>query len=136
MSAMTPLSEIENLLRILIVEIRGLRADNRRATIPANDVTAAAELLSAIAQHRGCGWFKTEDLIGLAAVDTRLRSAIESLSQLDARHLGKTLQRLNGQEFHGLWLARGGNENGVALWSVQGSGGVTPLTPLKFLRGA
>jgi len=101
----------------LLVEVRGLRSDLRRHLHSPND-TDAAELLGAIVAARGHQCFKASELIGIAALNDRLRYALEAFDQLDARRLGKLLERLCGRELGELMLHRLKTEGGAAIWSI------------------
>ena len=101
----------------LAIEVRGLRSALRRHLHPPSD-TNAAELLCAIVAARGRQCFKSSELIGIAALNDRLRHALEAFDPLDARRLGKLLERLCGRDLGGLILHRLKTEGGAAIWSV------------------
>jgi hypothetical protein len=135
------MSEIEKLLRELLaveranlVELRGLRGDLRRAVSPpAGEIET--NLIREIAAACGARAFVSSELIGAAAVRPSLRIAIEAFGEIDARRLGKVLQRIEGRDCDGLSVVRAGDSGGGAIWVLKGSRGSDSLDSHRVHSG-
>jgi hypothetical protein len=121
--------EIATLLREMIIELRGLRGDLRRGKLSVSE--SDENLIREIQSVTGDRDFAAAEIIGAAAIIRSLRIALEAYGVIDARRLGKVLQRIDGYTLAGLRIERLGQDGTGAIWRVKGVVGVTPLTPTK-----
>jgi hypothetical protein len=115
--ARTP-DALETLLRELITEVRGLRADLARDRRPVtslsrSDRTVLARLLPAIGGVVGSELFVTRDLFESDAAALQL-----VLRGLNAKQVGRLLRRGEGQAIDGYVIQRDGTELHAVLWRV------------------
>lgn len=109
---------IETLLRELVAEVRGLRADLARqgrpdSTLSRADRAQLAQMLPAIAGVYGPETFSARDLVEDDRPAVRLVVQGRSVKQL-----GKLLARADGVAIEGLMLQRQGREYQVTQWQI------------------
>jgi hypothetical protein len=112
----TGTDDLAALLRELIDEVRGLRADQaqaRRPSLSRVDRVALDRLLPAIAGVLGSEWFLASEAVKHPAPALRL-----VLQGISAKKLGRLLKRAAGQPIGGYLVTSGGTEAGVILWQV------------------
>lgn len=120
-------SEMNALLRELVYEVRGLRADLARqagAPIPA---TSLADLVEAIASTAGDCVFTAVELeeFAEAAPPEKLQIALHAAGGTNPRRIGKLLRRLQKQEFPNWRVVEMGSDRDGILWKV---------VPASFIR--
>ncbi len=120
---------VAELLELLLAEMRGLRAD----LAPTSRVESSVAGL--IAKCPGTALpFSASDLVDHChlAQAAALRAALTDAcgGVLDARRVGKLLQRIQGVPQDGVVIRRHGEDREGALW-ICGSAGVTPATPVS-----
>jgi len=120
------------LLELLLAEVRGLRAD----LAPASRVESS--VVGLIAKCPGTALpFSASDLVDHCrlAQAAALRAALTDAcgGVLDARRVGKLLQRIQNVPQDGIVIRRHGEDREGALW-ICGSAGVTPTTPVALSR--
>ena len=109
------------LLRALVAEVQGLRADlrdhgSRRTATPAlsrADRARLARMLPAIAGVYGPDTFSSRDLAEDTAAAVRL--VVRGLS---VKQIGKLCARANGIPIHGLMVRKQDKECQVTLWQI------------------
>lgn len=104
------------LLRELVAEVRGLRADlaqRRPAVVTRTDRVRLAQLLPAIAATLGSQLFTTHELFASPAPALAL-----VLEGLTPGQVGKLLRRAIGRPIEQLVVERVGDESRRALWRV------------------
>jgi hypothetical protein len=111
-----PVSPIEALLRELVTEVKGLRADltrdGRRSHLTRADRDRLAQILPAIAGALGSEPFASRDL---SDASPGLRVVLRGLS---VKQIGRLLSRAEGVPIDGWLVERCGIEINVALWRV------------------
>lgn len=120
-SYLPPSDPIEALLREILAEVRGLRADfalQRQAPRSArllsrDDRALLARLLPAIAGVLGSEQFTSRDLAATSAPGLRF-----VLRGLSVKSIGRLLSRSEGVPIDGWLVERCGVEINVALWRV------------------
>jgi hypothetical protein len=112
-------SPVEALLRELIAEVKGLRADlartsgRRRPEIP-------DALLPILAQAVFDKAFTATEVIRHAStVDAPLRAALDGAGLSNARQLGKWFRAIEGRVIVGARLTRIGTERDGVVWRVR-----------------
>lgn len=113
---------IEALLRELVTEVRGLRADLRTAgrqtaTGSTSEPVDPAEFLATIADSVKGHPFTAGELLAHAAVDVDLAHALQGVTT--ARQLGKRLQVLADRTINSLRLERISRDATGLIWLVQ-----------------
>jgi hypothetical protein len=109
-------SEIAALLRALIAEVKGLRADGRDrrpSHLTRQDRDRLANILPVVAARRGSELFVVRELFEAESPAWRL-----VVGTLNARQVGRLLQRAEGQRIGGFVVQRDGIEVGSVLWRV------------------
>jgi hypothetical protein len=108
----------EDLLRELISEVQGLRADLNRGRAPSVDSLSDA-LLPVLAASVADKAFSAREVIQHAAlVDGLLRAALAAAGLVNARKLGKWLRAIEGRALAGLRLERIGLDRDGIIWRV------------------
>jgi hypothetical protein len=109
-----------DLLRELVEQIKGLRADLARSgsqrgthSLSREDRVLLARLLPAIAGARGSEEFTSRDLAADSSPALRL-----VLRRLSVKQIGRLLARAEGMAIDGWLVQRCGVEINVALWRV------------------
>jgi len=113
------------LLRLVLAEVRSLRADLERAGLIPPPAPLDDLLLVAIANAVGAKAFTAGELIDHAdKADDQLRTAlVASLGEKPApRSLGKQLARMEGKPCGGLAIWRLGEERAGIIWAVRPAG--------------
>lgn len=111
-----PPTETIDLLRQILTEIRGLRADlapTGRRSLSREDRARLARLLPAIAGTLGSELFLTADVCEHDAAALRLVRA-----NLNAKQLGRLLRRAVNTPIDGYLVLHEGTEAGAVLWRV------------------
>jgi hypothetical protein len=73
----------------------------------------------AIAESIGARRFTGRELLAHAAVDERLRVALENCDISAARELGHVLRRLAGETLHGVRIVRMGTDRDGIVWGCE-----------------
>ena len=109
------------LLRQLVAEVRGLRADLARQHVgeQGGDDVRTANLLSGIADAIGDRLFTSAELLEHAKVIAGpLPAVLDALNVATPRRLGKCLGRIEGRECAGLAVQRVGTDVDGIIWKV------------------
>ena len=105
------------MLRALVAEVRGLRADLARDRRPSHLTHEA--LLPVLARAVKDNAFSAREVMQHAAlVDGDLRAALHAADLRSARQLGKWFRTIEGQTLTGLRLDRLGADNQGVIWRV------------------
>jgi hypothetical protein len=113
--------ETINILRQLVAEVRGLRADLARQHTGdlGGDDAQTANLLSAIGEAVGDRLFTSCELLEHAKVIAGpLCAVLDALNVATPRRLGKCLSRIEGRECAGLAVQRVGTDADGIIWKV------------------
>jgi hypothetical protein len=110
----------EALLRELVEEVRGLRADlaRERGRSPARDASVEA-LLPVLAAAVADRAFTSREVVEHAVVDGALRAALDKAGVVTGRQLGKWLRRAEGRAIAGVRLERIGTDRDGVIWRVR-----------------
>jgi hypothetical protein len=115
-------NETVELLRALVGEVRGLRADlaRQQSSGTGREVDERhAALLVAIVEAVGDHEFSSVELVRhAAAVGGNLRAALDALHASTPRRLGKCLKRIEGSDCGGFAIERIGEDGSGAIWRV------------------
>ena len=108
---------LEAILRELVAEVRGLRADlarqPRASTLTREDRARLAAILPAAGGVFGPELFLTRDLF--ASESAALQLVLDGLT---AKQLGRLFRRADGQAIDGYLIQRDGSELNTALWRI------------------
>lgn len=114
--------EVAELLREVLVELRGIRAAlERRSDVDRPEVAA---LLIAIFEAVGTRAFSGPELIDYAEVSSNARLLAACGS--NARKLGRIFRRIEGEACAGLRVERVGDSRAGIVWRVAGFRGESP----------
>jgi len=113
--------ETNDLLRALLAEIRGLRADLAGKGLAAPKTASLQDLIDAIAFTVGDRAFTAGELIAFADVapPERLQNVLHAAGGTNPRKVGKLLHRLSKQDLSGWQVLRIGFERDGIIWKVQ-----------------
>ncbi len=110
-------------LRAILAELRELRAEVAELRAERRPVGRAdAGLVRAIATaFPGSYVFSARELMEHAQLPTAapLADALAASGSPSARHLGKTLRRIEGRDFDGLRVVRVGDDRDGAVWQLR-----------------
>jgi hypothetical protein len=108
---------IATLLRELVTEVRGLRADQRErrpvSSLSRADRAVLVRLLPAAGGVFGSEPFLTRDLFESDAAAVKL-----VLRELNVRQVGRLFRRGEGQAIDGYMIQRDGEELNAILWRI------------------
>ena len=117
--------EAHELLRAILGELRGVRADLRSPRQPHAEIATHVDLLRAIEATTAGLTFSVAELLEHAevvaqrAADPRLHAAIEgAVGAVNGRRLGKLLGRLEGEALGGLMIERVATGRDGVLWRI------------------
>lgn len=110
------LQDLVGLLRELVAEVRGLRADlGGRGAGP--QTAAIGELVYCISEQVKGRRFSVSELLEHAELVPELRSAIvAAVGALNGRKIGKLLRRIEGCAFDGISIVRTGADREGVSW--------------------
>lgn len=122
------------LLELVLLEVRGLRADLARRR-GGRDQAADARLVHALAGRIGGSAFTAAEVVRHGAVDGELQAALEAAGLVDGRLVGATLRRLRDRAIDGYVVRSIGREADGAIWCVRACGdshtGCSPARPIR-----
>ncbi|MBB3020664.1 hypothetical protein FHR70_003750 [Microvirga lupini] len=115
------MSDTDALLRVLISEVRGLRADIARQAGAPVQADSLAALLDAIASAVGARVFTASELADFAeaAPPEKLLTALHAAGGTSPRKVGKLLRRMEKQELAGWRVLQVGSDRDGIIWKVE-----------------
>ncbi|HZH10567.1 MAG TPA: hypothetical protein VEZ24_09360 [Microvirga sp.] len=115
------MDETNTLLRALIAEVKGLRADLARQTGAEDPASTLGDLVEAIAFTVGDRVFTAPELAKFAeaAPPEKLQIALHAAGGTNPRKVGKLLRRMEKQECGGWRVVQIGSDRDGLLWKVQ-----------------
>lgn len=113
------------LLRLVLAEVKALRADLERAGVIPPQAANDDQLLAVISESVGAKMFTATELIDHAdKADDQLKAALTAClgAKPAPRNLGKLLARIEAKPSGGLAICRLGEERAGIIWAVRPAG--------------